>query len=130
VARTPDEAAVFFEGTELTYAEFDRRVDALAHRLIDRGVGPESVVGLAMNRSIELLVGMYAVLRAGGAYLPIDLTHPADRLAYVLATARPACILTTSSDGFASVNVPVIEIDSIDLAGSPREPVTDAHRLA
>ncbi|ELB87966.1 non-ribosomal peptide synthetase, partial [Rhodococcus wratislaviensis IFP 2016] len=129
-ARTPDEAAVFFEGTELTYAEFDRRVDALAHRLIDRGVGPESVVGLAMNRSIELLVGMYAVLRAGGAYLPIDLTHPADRLAYVLETARPVCILTTSSDGFAAENVPVIEIDTLDLTASPPEPVTDAHRLA
>ncbi|WP_430459382.1 non-ribosomal peptide synthase/polyketide synthase, partial [Rhodococcus opacus] len=129
-ARTPDEAAVFFEGTELTYAEFDRRVDALAHRLIDRGVGPESVVGLAMNRSIELLVGMYAVLRAGGAYLPIDLTHPADRLAYVLETAHPVCILTTSSDGFAAENVPVIEIDTLDLTASPPEPVTDAHRLA
>ncbi|MGW5153257.1 amino acid adenylation domain-containing protein, partial [Rhodococcus koreensis] len=128
VARTPDDPAVFFEGTELTYAEFDRRVDALAHRLIDAGVGPETVVGLAMNRSIELLAGMYAVLRAGGAYLPIDLGHPADRLAYVLETARPVCILTTSADGFTAENVPVLEIDTLDLA--PRGPVTAPHRRA
>ncbi|KAF0966501.1 Gramicidin S synthase 2 [Rhodococcus sp. T7] len=128
VARTPDDPAVFFEGTELTYAEFDRRVDALAHRLIDSGVGPETVVGLAMNRSIELLTGMYAVLRAGGAYLPIDLGHPADRLAYVLETARPVCILTTSTDGFTAENVPVLEVDTLDL--DPRGPVTDPQRRA
>ncbi|WP_312033990.1 non-ribosomal peptide synthase/polyketide synthase [Rhodococcus sp. 3A] len=129
-ARTPDAVAVSFDGLELTYTEFDRRVDALAHRLIDLGVGPESVVGLAMNRSIELLVGMYAVLRAGGAYLPIDLAHPAERLAYVLDAARPVCVLTTSADGFAAEDVRVIDIDTLDLTGRPHGPVTDAHRLA
>ncbi|WP_335743621.1 non-ribosomal peptide synthase/polyketide synthase [Rhodococcus oxybenzonivorans] len=111
VARTPDAVALSFDGVDLTYAEFDRRVGVLARHLADRGVGPESVVGLAMNRSVELLVGMYAILRAGGAYLPIDLTHPADRLAYVLDVAAPVCILTTSSDGFVAGGVPTIEID-------------------
>ncbi|MEU2005891.1 non-ribosomal peptide synthase/polyketide synthase [Rhodococcus sp. NPDC019616] len=111
VASTPDAVALSFDGVDVTYAEFDRRVGVLARHLADRGVGPESVVGLAMNRSIELLVGMYAILRAGGAYLPIDLTHPADRLAYVLDAAAPVCVLTTSSDGFVAGGVPTIEID-------------------
>ncbi len=98
VRRTPDAVALEFEGTTLTYAEFSARVDALARRLRALGVDPDVLVGLALRRSLELLVGMYATLKAGGGYVPIDPDHPADRIAYVLDVARPAVVLTTSGD--------------------------------
>ncbi|WP_280450745.1 non-ribosomal peptide synthase/polyketide synthase, partial [Nocardia cyriacigeorgica] len=98
VRRTPDAVALEFEGTTLTYAEFSARVDAMARRLLEFGVGPDVLVGLALRRSVELLVGMYATVKAGGGYVPIDLDHPADRIAYVLDVARPAVVLTTAAD--------------------------------
>ena len=100
VRRTPDAVALVFEGEELTYAEFDARANRLARHLIDLGVGPESMVGLGIRRSLELMVGMYAIVKAGGAYVPIDPDHPADRTDYVLATADPVCVLTTTRDRF------------------------------
>ncbi|MGW4283509.1 non-ribosomal peptide synthase/polyketide synthase, partial [Nocardia sp. NPDC004750] len=118
VWRTPDAIAVEYAGITLTYAEFDGRVNALAHRLVELGVRRNSLVGLAVRRSIDLLVGMYAILRAGGAYLPIDPDHPADRIGYVLAVAEPALVLTTTRDepDFGGA-VATLRID--EFAGSP-----------
>ncbi|MGW5288169.1 amino acid adenylation domain-containing protein, partial [Rhodococcus pyridinivorans] len=132
VARTPDATALVYEGTALTYAEFDARVSALARLLIGRGVGPESRVGLAVRRSTELLVGMYAIVRAGGAWVPIDPDHPADRTAYILESASPACVLTTSRDrdGLPEGVVDALDIDRLDYATLDARPVTDADRLA
>ncbi|MFD5650507.1 amino acid adenylation domain-containing protein [Streptomyces sp. NPDC127039] len=95
-ARTPDAVAVVCGETALTFAQLDERAARLAGLLADRGVGPESVVALAVPRSAESVVAILAVLRAGGAYLPLDLDHPADRLAYMLEDAAPVCVLTTA----------------------------------
>ena len=70
--RTPDAPAVVFENQRLTYAELDRRANALAHRLVAQGVGPDVRVGLQLERSLELIVGILGILKAGGAYVPID----------------------------------------------------------
>ncbi|WP_280247254.1 condensation domain-containing protein, partial [Nocardia abscessus] len=82
-----DEVAVVFEGVGLTYREFDARVNRLARLLISQGVGAESLVGLAVRRSLDLVVGMYAIVAAGGAYVPLDPDHPAERIAHILDTA-------------------------------------------
>ncbi|MFD8614087.1 amino acid adenylation domain-containing protein [Streptomyces sp. NPDC059631] len=95
-ARTPDAVAVVAGEVTLTFAELERRAARLASLLVARGVGPESVVALAVPRSAESVVAILAVLRAGGAYLPLDLDHPEDRLAYMLDDAAPVCVLTTS----------------------------------
>ncbi|WP_330252182.1 amino acid adenylation domain-containing protein [Nocardia sp. NBC_00565] len=114
--RYPDAVAVAFEGTELTYREFDARVNRLARLLIQAGVGAESLVGLAVRRSVELVVGMYAIITAGGAYLPLDPDHPADRIAHILDTARPVCVLTTMSDAVAVPgDTPVVYLDTVAL---------------
>ena len=100
VERTPDARALVFEDATLSYAEFSGRVSALARHLIAAGVGPEVHVALAMPRSFEPLIGMYAVIEAGASYVPIDLANPVDRIAYVLDSSNPKMVLTTSGTGF------------------------------
>ncbi|MEU2659847.1 amino acid adenylation domain-containing protein [Streptomyces sp. NPDC007325] len=95
-ARTPDEVAVVCGGQSLTFAEVDARSARLASLLAARGVGPESVVALAVPRSAETVVAILAVLRAGGAYLPLDLDYPAERLGLMVDDARPVCVVTTA----------------------------------
>ncbi|MDQ0772819.1 amino acid adenylation domain-containing protein/non-ribosomal peptide synthase protein (TIGR01720 family) [Streptomyces aurantiacus] len=96
VRQRPDEIALVFEDTRLTYAQLDERAGRLADALVARGAGPERVVALAVPRSAELIVAEVAVLKSGAAYLPVDTDYPADRISYMLADARPACLLTTA----------------------------------
>ncbi|ESU46941.1 amino acid adenylation [Streptomyces sp. HCCB10043] len=103
--RTPDAVAVTFEGAELSYAELDARTNRLARLLIARGVGPESVVAVSMERSAELVVALLAVLKTGGAYVPVDPEYPADRIAYMFGDARPVLVLTSRS---AAGGLPVV----------------------
>ncbi|WP_245401954.1 non-ribosomal peptide synthetase [Nocardia albiluteola] len=124
VAAAPEAVAlVFDDDIAWTYREFDAWVNRLAHYLIEQGIGPESVVALAMPRSPELVVAMYAVISAGGAYLPLDLEHPAGRIAYVLETAQPVCVLSKSGHRPPDTDLPVINIDTLDLSHLPIEPV-------
>ena len=90
VARTPEATAVVFEDTCLSYGELNGRANRLARLLIARGVGPESLVAVVMERSADLVVALLAVLKAGGAYLPVDPGYPADRIAYMLTDAAPS----------------------------------------
>ncbi|WP_229006659.1 non-ribosomal peptide synthase/polyketide synthase [Roseibium aggregatum] len=94
VARTPEAPALVFEDTTLTYADLDAQANRLAHHLISLGVGPEDLVGLCLPRSLEMVVGLLAVLKAGAAYLPLDPDYPADRLAFMLADAQPRLVIT------------------------------------
>jgi len=88
-----DAVALRFTGADITYAELDRRTRALAAALQARRVGPEAIVAVALPRSVELVVALVAVLRAGGAYLPLDLEHPAERIATILEGAQPSVVL-------------------------------------
>src|SRR5207253_2351949 len=97
VRRSPDASALSFGETTLSYAELNARANALAHDLIARGVGPESVVALALPRCLELVVAILGVAKAGGAYLPVDPAYPPGRIASMLADAAPALVLATSA---------------------------------
>ena len=94
---TPHDRAVAFEGRNLTYAELNRRADALAGRLRDLGVGADVLVGLLVERSLETLVGILGILKAGGAYLPLDTALPRARLDFVLRDAGASIVVTQSS---------------------------------
>ena len=139
VARTPEATAVVFEDTCLSYGELNGRANRLARLLIARGVGPESLVAVVMERSADLVVALLAVVKAGGAYLPVDPGYPADRISYLLTDAAPVLALTDQASaakvtGAGLPALPVLVLDdpalAAELAGLDGADVTDAERPA
>ena len=133
VERSPEAIALVFEESTLSYAELNAQANRLAHFLIGEGIGPEDLVALALPRSIEMVVGLLAVLKAGGGYLPLDPDYPPERLAFMLNDARPKCVLTTSQTAallpsqFASLLLDHSDAQSILSRCSETNP-TDAER--
>ncbi|NEP03802.1 MAG: amino acid adenylation domain-containing protein [Okeania sp. SIO4D6] len=97
VEKTPDAVAVVFEEEELTYQELNFRANQLAHYLQTLGVRPEVLVGICVERSLEMIVGLLGILKAGGAYVPIDPNYPAERIAYMLEDSAVPVLLTSKS---------------------------------
>ena len=94
VSRTPDNVALVFEDETMTYAELNARANQLARTLRAKGIGPDDVVGLIVDRSFDMIVAILAVIKAGGAYLPIDPNHPAERKQYMLDNSGAKALLT------------------------------------
>jgi amino acid adenylation domain-containing protein/non-ribosomal peptide synthase protein (TIGR01720 family) len=94
VQRTPDAVAVVFENQQLTYEELNTRANQLAHYLRSLGVGADVLVGICVERSLEMVVGLLGILKAGGAYVPLDPEYPQDRLNFMLADAQVSVLLT------------------------------------
>ncbi len=93
---SPEAIAVVCDGAQFTYRDLDERANQLAHFLRQRGVGPEVLVGLCLDRSVELVVGILGILKAGGAYVPLDVAYPRERMAFMLSDAQVTLILTQS----------------------------------
>ncbi|MFH8568035.1 amino acid adenylation domain-containing protein [Streptomyces sp. NPDC017993] len=133
---SPDAPAVEFEGACLSYAELDRRANRLARLLVERGVGPEDRVALLLPRSLDFVVAVLAVVKAGAAYLPLDPAYPAARIDHVLGDAAPAYVLVESGTAALaeSAGSPLLVLDSArvrsDLAGHADTALTDADRTA
>ncbi|MCX4775391.1 non-ribosomal peptide synthetase [Streptomyces sp. NBC_01264] len=120
VARTPDAPATVFRGERLTYAELDARAERLARELCDRGAGPERIVAVALHRSTEMVVSLLAVLKSGAAYLPVDPSLPADRIAYLLSDAEPVLLLaddTVAAALPAAANLPRLDPGAVHGGG-------------
>ncbi|HEU4562948.1 MAG TPA: non-ribosomal peptide synthase/polyketide synthase, partial [Longimicrobium sp.] len=129
VERTPTETALVFEGEELTYTELNARANRLAHHLRSLGVGPEARVGICVERGPEMVVGMLAVLKAGGAYLPLDPAYPEERLRYTLEDGAPVALLTEPAlrPLFSETPLPVVELGASGAAWDER-PATNPAR--
>ncbi|MEW5986282.1 MAG: amino acid adenylation domain-containing protein [Chloroflexota bacterium] len=97
VARTPNDTAVIFEGQQLTYKELDGRANQLAHYLQSLGVGTETLVGISVERSLDMVVGLLGIQKAGGTYVPLDPGFPQDRLDYMVEDSGLSVILTQES---------------------------------
>jgi amino acid adenylation domain-containing protein len=92
--RTPDDIAIVFDGQHLSYRELNEQANQLAHYLVSLGVGPEVLVALCLERSLEMVVGMLGILKAGGAYVPLDMGQPKERLGYMLEEAQVQVVIT------------------------------------
>jgi len=97
VRRTPDSVAVLYEGAQLSYWELNARANQLARYLLSLGVGPEARVGLCLERSPEMVIGLLGVLKTGGVYVPLDPSYPAERLSYMVEDAQLTLLLTSQS---------------------------------
>jgi amino acid adenylation domain-containing protein/FkbM family methyltransferase len=124
--RTPDKVALVYEGQQITYRELNERANQLAHYLRGLGVEPETLVGIWMERSLEMVVGLLGILKAGGAYMPMDPAYPSARLAYMLADARVTTLLTQANlkDGLSGYGAQVFCLDA-DWPTVDRQPVTN-----
>ncbi|MBR8638279.1 amino acid adenylation domain-containing protein [Streptomyces tuirus] len=113
VAATPDAVAMITDNVPWTYRELDARANRLAHELLHRGAGPETVVGIGLPRSPDLVVSILAVLKTGGTYLPIDPTHPADRVGFILREADAKLLVTIARlvDGLPADGPPHLVLD-------------------
>ncbi|MDP1419335.1 non-ribosomal peptide synthase/polyketide synthase [Peribacillus simplex] len=94
VARTPEAVAVVYEGGQLTYQELNEKANQLAHYLQKRNIGPESLVGICVERSPDMIIGLLGILKAGGAYVPLDPSYPENRLRYILENSKIQVLLT------------------------------------
>ncbi len=117
-ASTPDVIAVSFADDALTYAELDERANQLGRYLTGLGVGPDVVVGLIVERSLDMIVGLLGILKAGGAYLPVDAGLPRERLSLILADARPLVVVTQRAlaDRVPAPAVVCVDVDSAAIA--------------
>nr|WP_246357067.1 non-ribosomal peptide synthetase/type I polyketide synthase [Pyxidicoccus fallax] len=126
VQKSPDAVALVFEGRQLTYRELNERANQLAHHLRALGVGPEVLVGLCVERSLEMVIGLFGILKAGGAYVPLDPTYPADRLAYMVDNAQARVLVTEArlAERMPPHSAHVVRFDA-DAAELAARPVTD-----
>ncbi|WP_139331478.1 amino acid adenylation domain-containing protein, partial [Mycobacterium sp. IS-1264] len=131
VAADPDAQAVIDGARSMSYRELDEWSSRWARVLIEAGVGPERAVGVAIDRSAELVVAWWAVVKAGGVHVPVDRSHPVERIAAVLDAARAVCVLTCGADPVAGAGArPLLRVDDRDVSGYRADPVTDADRVA
>ena len=112
-ARTPENIALSFQVHRLSYAELNSRANRFAHYLRSLGVGPEVLVGLMVGRSVEMVVALLGVLKAGGAYLPLDPSYPIERLSFMLDDAQVSVLVTEENvpDGLVSERVKVVVLE-------------------
>ncbi|NEO15135.1 MAG: amino acid adenylation domain-containing protein [Moorea sp. SIO3F7] len=114
VEKTPDAVAVVFEEEQLTYHQLNQRANQLAHHLLSMGVGPEVLVGICVERSVQMVVGLLGILKAGGAYVPLDPNYPSERLSYMLEDSGVEVLLTQQSlvESLPSHNTQMVYLDS------------------
>ncbi|MEG3162969.1 AMP-binding protein, partial [Sphingomonas sp. LB2R24] len=134
-ARAPDATAVVFGDLTLSYGELNERSNQLARILIARGVGPERVIALAVPRSLDMVVGLFGILKSGAAYLPLDHDYPIERLQFMVADAAPDCLVSTSmAANFVSDTLDCIWLDALEtkaaLQGEAGTDLTDEDRAS
>jgi amino acid adenylation domain-containing protein/thioester reductase-like protein len=131
-ADQPHAEAVVASDERLDYQQLNTKANQLARLLVRHGVGPESIVALCLPRGSELITAVWAVLKAGAAYLPLDPAYPADRISFMLADTGPALVLTTEglAGALQEADVPRLFLDRIDATAEAGHDLDDAERTA
>ncbi|QDE97917.1 non-ribosomal peptide synthetase [Myxococcus xanthus] len=127
----PDATAVVGpDGQSISYRELDSRAERVARHLRQLGAGRERIVGVCIGRSVEMVVALLSVLKAGAAYLPLDPNYPAERLAYIVGDAAPVAILNTGADPIADTRVPRLDVSRVlNESNTPDVPAKELVRL-
>ncbi|MBQ9894376.1 MAG: amino acid adenylation domain-containing protein [Ruminococcus sp.] len=116
VKKTPDNIALVFEDKKLTYSELNSRANSLAHKLRELGVKPDDFVAIIADRSLEMICGIYGIIKSGGAYVPIDPTYPEDRIAFMLEDCQPKAVLKYTTESITINNeIPVIDLSESEV---------------
>ncbi|ANF85841.1 Putative non-ribosomal peptide synthetase [Pseudomonas antarctica] len=132
-ARTPEAIAAVHQGRQLTYAELNQQANLLAHHLLALGVKPDDRVAIVARRGLDTLAGLLAILKAGACYVPVDPSHPAERLNYLLTDSAPVAVLTQHAllERLPALEVPVINLDRFTWqhhsAGNPKAAATPSN---
>ncbi|MEH2262108.1 amino acid adenylation domain-containing protein [Nostoc sp.] len=121
VERTPDAVAVSFQSQKLTYQQLNCQANQLAHHLQKLGVKPEVRVGICVERSLSMVVGLLAILKAGGTYVPLDPRSPQERLTYILSDSQVSVLLTNSSIPLSQPSLKVVSLDTSDFYQNSQE---------
>jgi iturin family lipopeptide synthetase A len=121
VEKTPDSIALVFEQQHLTYRQLNEQVNKLAHYLQSLGVGPDTIIGLCVGRSVEMVVGLLGILKAGGAYLPLDSSYPQERILFMLEDASVSIVLSDRStlSIVANSSAQIVLMDELESILSP-----------
>jgi amino acid adenylation domain-containing protein len=130
--RTPQAIAVICEEREVSYGELNAHANRLAHHLRRKGVQPDDRVAICVERSVEMVVGLLAILKAGGGYVPLDPNYPPERLGYMLTDSEPVAVFCDTA-GQEALAAHAVDIQRIDLTGQARwadEPETNPDRAA
>jgi amino acid adenylation domain-containing protein len=129
VHRTPDAMAVAFEGYHLTYQQLNERSDQLAYHLQSLGVNPETLVGICVERSLDMVVGLLGILKAGGAYVPLDPHYPPERIAYILTDANVQVLLTQDEllASLPQLQTTIVCLDTLGEESPPLQPLPAAN---
>ena len=124
VRKTPDNIALVFEDKKLTYAELNAKANGLAYRLRELGVKSDDFVAIIADRSIEMIAGIYGIIKSGGAYVPIDPTYPEDRIKFMLEDCAAKAILKYTTESIElSTEVPVIDLSESEVwEGASEDP--------
>lgn len=128
-ALTPDAPALTYGNKTLSYRVLEAQSNSLARRLIAAGAGPERTIGVALPRSLDLVVALLAVLKSGAAYLPLDPAYPAARLSYLMADAQPVAIITTPETALPPTALPLFALHDAAAPSNPA-PLTNSDRLS
>jgi amino acid adenylation domain-containing protein len=123
VERAPDRTALTSENAQLTYDELNKRADQLARQLREKGIIPDSIVGIMVERSLEMIISALAVLKAGGGYLPIDPEYPEERIAYMLEDSGAKVLLTDLPEGHRLFNCQLSIVNCQLLMSAPNTPL-------
>ncbi|WP_256733789.1 AMP-binding protein, partial [Pseudomonas reactans] len=132
-ALTPDAIAAVHSGRQLTYAELNQQANLLAHHLLALGVKPDDRVAIVARRGLDTLAGLLAILKSGACYVPVDPSHPAERLTYLLTDSAPVAVLTQQAllERLPALDVPVINLDRFTwqhhCASNPKVAVTPSN---
>ena len=133
-ARAPESTAMIFQGESLSYRQLNSRANRVARHLRSLGVGPEVLVGLCAERSLEMVIGLVGILKAGGAYVPLDPTYPKERLAFILEDTQASVLLTQQrlAPGLPSHRAQLIFLDAPIPESEDQNPISGAtsHNLA